>query len=431
MRAILALALKDLRNLSRVRSALFFALVWPLLVAVFFGLIFGGGRTSPAGLPVALVDEDGSPAAAELLAALEANAGLRTRRLDRAAATDLVHKSTLVGAVIVSKGFGEASQRLFYGEPPQVELVIDPSRHAERAMLEGLLAEQGGRRFQKLFSDPDATSPAVAQARQALALAPPGAVAGAADTDRFLGELERFLGTDAARAGGPGAAAGSGGSFTALTVAVTEMRRQDEKGRPPSAFAITFPQGILWGCIGCVMSFAIGLVNERTHGTLVRLRSAPLRPATILAGKGLAAAMGILFVQLLVAGVGAVAFNVRPGSWALLALAAGSVTITFVGLAMLIAAFGRTEQAVSGAGWALMMPLAMLGGAMVPLIAMPAWMLKASDASPIKWALLAYEGAIWRGFTLQEMVLPCTILVAVGTAAFLGGAAMLRRAFDE
>ena len=37
------------------------------------------------------------------------------------------------------------------------------------------------------------------------------------------------------------------------------------------------------------------------------------------------------------------------------------------GVMMLIASLGRTEEAASGAGWAVMMPMAMLGGAMVPL----------------------------------------------------------------
>jgi ABC-2 type transport system permease protein len=428
MRAILAIALKDLRNLSRVRSALFFALVWPLAVAIFFGLIFGGDPSENADVPVALVDEDGSPAAATFLAGLEAQSGLRTMRLQRQSALDGVRRSDLVAAVVVPKGFGPASERLFYGEPPAVELIVDPSRRAERAMLEGLLQGQGAKRFQALFDDPAATRRRVAQARAALATAPPGVVAGAPDLDRFLSEVERFTASEGSRGAANEPASPS---FAPLTVTISEARREERGAQPPSAFAITFPQGILWGCIGCVMSFAIGLVNERTHGTLVRLRSAPLRPAAILAGKALAAALGLLFVQSLVVSVGVLAFDIRPNSWALCALAAVSVTAAFVGLAMLIAGFGRTEQAVSGAGWALMMPLAMLGGAMVPLIAMPAWMLEASNASPIKWALVAYEGAIWRGFTLQEMALPCLVLLAVGAACFLGGTLLLRRAFHE
>ena len=95
---------------------------------------------------------------------------------------------------------------------------------------------------------------------------------------------------------------------------------------------------------------------------------------------------------------------------------------------MLIAALGKTEQAAAGAGWSVMMPLAMLGGGMVPLFAMPAWMAAAGNFSPAKWAILALEGAIWRGFSPQEMLLPCGILILAGIACFAIGTRAFRPA---
>ena len=47
-----------------------------------------------------------------------------------------------------------------------------------------------------------------------------------------------------------------------------------------------------------------------------------------------------------------------------LALAGLSAAICFVGFMMLIASLGKTEQTASGAGWAILMPLSMIGGAM-------------------------------------------------------------------
>lgn len=58
---------------------------------------------------------------------------------------------------------------------------------------------------------------------------------------------------------------------------------------------------------------------------------------------------------------------------------------------------------------------------MVPLFIMPAWMSAAGNFSPAKWAILAFEGAIWRSFSLQEMLLPCGILVLVGIVCFAVG----------
>jgi ABC-2 type transport system permease protein len=74
------------------------------------------------------------------------------------------------------------------------------------------------------------------------------------------------------------------------------------------------------------------------------------------------------------------------------------------------------------------MLMAMFGGGMIPLLFMPAFMRTLSDASPVKWSVLAMEGAIWRGFTLSEMLLPCGILLAVGAVCLAIGTTVLSRA---
>jgi ABC-2 type transport system permease protein len=33
---------------------------------------------------------------------------------------------------------------------------------------------------------------------------------------------------------------------------------------------------------------------------------------------------------------------------------------------------------------------------------------------PVKWGILALEGAIWRGFDLADMLPPCGILLSIG-----------------
>jgi ABC-2 type transport system permease protein len=119
--------------------------------------------------------------------------------------------------------------------------------------------------------------------------------------------------------------------------------------------------------------------------------------------------------------------GVPIGSWVALAAALGSFAFGFTGFMMLISTLGRTEQSVSGAGWAAMMPLAMLGGSMVPLMVMPQWMLKLSNLSPVKWMILAVEGATWRGFTLGDMALPCAILIGFGIVGFVAGAVVITR----
>jgi ABC-2 type transport system permease protein len=53
-----------------------------------------------------------------------------------------------------------------------------------------------------------------------------------------------------------------------------------------------------------------------------------------------------------------------------------------------------------------------------------------SQASPVKWSILSLEGAIWRGFTPTEMLVPCGVLLAIGAAALTLGAMRLARMND-
>ena len=90
---------------------------------------------------------------------------------------------------------------MFYGAPRQIEIGIDPSRQAEASMIEGLLTKHAMSDMQKLFSDPHGSRKMVGL-RARRSLAPPATRRATAPLARFLGELDTFLGTPAAGAGG-------------------------------------------------------------------------------------------------------------------------------------------------------------------------------------------------------------------------------------
>jgi len=425
MAAVLAIALKDLKLLFRVRAAFFFTMVWPLLVAVVFGSLFGGGNRGPSRIAIAVTDEDRTTASTAFVDGLAAREGFDVLRTTDTEARDLVRRGRRIGAILVPKGFGAASEHLFYGASPKVELRIDPARQVETSMLQGFILEQGARRMQTLFDDPGNGEARVAGMLADVRKAPAGAIAGQAALQNMLTSLDTYLAeqkrADAAGAGASGAspkAAGAG--WQPIEIAVSSIERQREG--PANGYQITFPQGMQWGILGCMMSFAVSLAVERSRGTLTRLLMSPAPSWALLAGKGLACYLAILIVQTVLMAIGATFFGVRPSSWLLLGLALVVVPIGFVGIMMFVASLGTTEQGSAGAGWAIMMPMSMLGGGMVPLAVMPEWMQSVSAISPVKWMIVAYEGAIWRGFSLAEMAVPCAILVTIGVVAFALGA---------
>ncbi|MCU0255801.1 MAG: ABC transporter permease [Vicinamibacterales bacterium] len=387
MHGMLALAHKDLTLLVRNKGHLFFSFGWPLIIAFFFGLLFAGPPEGASRLAVALVDEDASDASQALAARLTAAEALTVTPMSREDALAAVRRGRQVAAVIVPPGFGAASQRMFYGEPAQIALAVDPSRRAEASMLEGMLMGAVMQGFERLFTDATYTRRAVDQAMEALETSREP-VPGRPDLERFLGALRAFVDSPAASA--PQAPGATGQAWTPVTITKTDVSVR--RAGPANAFMVTFPQGVLWGVIGCAFGFAMSLVTERTRGTLVRLRVAPLTRAHVLGGKALACFTAILAVEVLLFGIAALALDVIPTSLPLLALAGVSLAIGFVGIMMLISVIGETEQTVGGLAWAILLPMAMFGGGMVPLFVMPGWMQAVSNVSPVKWGILALEG---------------------------------------
>jgi ABC-2 type transport system permease protein len=421
-RAVWALAAKDLRLLSRNRATLFFALGWPILIALFFGYVFGGGGEKGR-IPVVVVDEDGTGEAARLVGRLQAESALQITSAPREEATRLVRQGKRSAAVIVPRGYGEASNRLFHGAPARLELEVDPARMAEGSMIAGILTGAAMQSMQDLFTDPSRTRAMVDRTLGELAAAPPGKRRD--ETSVFLGQLRTFV--DGAPGPEPATGSGSPGrgpGWKPLEIERREVR--NEKVGPRSAFDLTFPQGILWGVIGSALGFALSLVTERTRGTLLRLETSPLSRLDVLLGKALACFLAIAAVETLLLGIGAAFFGIRPASWAMLAAAAIAVATCFVGIMMTVAVLGKTEQSAGGLGWAIMMPLAMFGGGMIPLFVMPSWMQTVSNVSPVKWGILALEGATWRGFSAAEMALPLGVLVLVGLAGLGLGVRLFR-----
>ena len=206
---------------------------------------------------------------------------------------------------------------------------------------------------------------------------------------------------------------------------IVEVRRRSDGWN--NFYEISFPSAIVWGLMACSAAFAISLVKERTAGTLMRLRLAPISRTHVLAGKGLACYIACCAAILLVLTMGRVVFHVRLVSPVNLVLAIACASCCFVGLMMLMSVLGKTEASVGGAGWGVNCVMGMLGGGMVPLMFMPKWMQTAGSVSPVKWAIVALEGAVWRDFTLAQMAMPCGILVGVGLVGFVAGARIFSR----
>lgn len=433
MSAVIALAVKDLRILFRDKASIFFMWIFPVLYGVFFGVIFGGGGDDPKDIPVIMVDEDQSDRSRAFAEKLSNAPEFKLENLPLPEAQAKVKRGNASAYIRLAPGFG-ADGGMFFGEPVSIELGVDPSRRMEIGMIQGILTKYAFQQISTAFTDQGAMLDSLQRSRAAL------------NADADITPIQRgvlstlFNSLDTFAAGmpqltnppdAPPGQAGSGApGFEPVKITLKEVTRETDRTKPRNAggaYAVTFPQAIMWAVMGSAAGFGIGLVIERTKGTLLRLRTSPLSWSQILAGKALACFISTMISMVFLLTIGMVIFGIRPVSWPLLGVAMLCVSCCFVGIMMLLSVVGRTEASAGGIGWAVCSVMAMLGGGMVPLFVMPQWMQQLASISPVKWAILALEGPIWRGFTPAEMLLPCGILMTIGIIGFAAGSTIFRR----
>lgn len=447
MSSVIAIALKDFRLLLRDKGGFFAVFVFPILFAIFFGLIYSGSGGSSGGMRVAVVNEDGgaisrafvtdlrSDGVLRVLPALKDDAGKPITpepALTRAQAEQLLRTGGASAIVVIPQGFERAADSFFSGGSLELETVVDPSRKAEAGMLEGKLNQYGFRVLGSALTDTTRTKKLVSEARTRVAQASDLNPVQKLAISTLLSSVESMqqsgvtLGdTSGGREGSTNALAG----WSPVRVKVSELSADDDKRRPTSSWQVSMPQGVVWGLMGCVLAFTVSIAEERSAGTLRRLRLSPMTRVQVLLGKGLGCAMACVLVQTLLT-VMMLAMGVRVGNWPMFAVAVVLNAAGFAGVMMALAGLLASREGASGIARGVALVLAMIGGGTIPLFFMPGWMQTLSNISPFKWGVLACEGTIWRGMTMQELMLPFGVLIAFAVAGFAIGAAGIGRVMD-
>ncbi len=426
IKAMWNLAKKDWLLLLRDKAALFFTFGFPLIIAIFFGTAFsGGGQTGAISLAVA--DLDNSEASREWIARLQETDALNIKLLPEEQAREQVRKGKQSAMLVIPPGFGKAKGQLFDPDVPEVQLAVSPGSKATRQMLEGMLMAQASQDMQQLMSDTDSMLASVDENITQLESISQEDLP--EDTRIFFNDLKEMLTSlrqleTTEKANGRQDDWDGFQGFTPLLIKHTEIRRDARK--PYNTYAISFPQGMIWGILGVISTFALALVAEVRQGTMARLLSLPLSHGEILGGKALGCFFSLVVVMTLLLALGALFFGIRIQNPAVLLIAIFSSALGFTGLMLLLSVLGRTEKSASGLAWAVLMVLAMTGGGMIPLFAMPRWMVNLGQFSPVQWTVMSFEGALWRDFSVAEVLPYASLLVLLGIAGMLLGGWLFR-----
>lgn len=426
MQALLALVRAELKLHFSNRRAVLLSIVAPILIAAFFGSLFGSD-SKMAGIAVGVVDLDGSPLSQRVVAALQAEASLKTTVTGEADALAQVRAGKLRAVAILPKGLGEQAGGAMFGgvNKPEIVLHYDPSQATVLAVVRGLLAQTLMQEVSRSTLSP--TGLAEMQRQVSGAASMPDAQR--ADLARMFDAIGTVQRHDAAASA---SAPEGGGLSMPYTTREIEAVQSTANAAPVAynSYAHSFAGMGVQFILMAGVDMAVGLLLMRRLGLWKRLRAAPLSRAQLLGSRIVASTLISLIVFTVIYAVAIAAFGVRVlGSWAGFALVLVCFSLLTASFGLLVAALGRTPEATRGLAILATLLMVMLGGAWVPAFIFPEWLQTVSLAVPTRWAVDALDAMTWRGQGFGEALLPSAVML--GFSAVFALVAVWRFRWEE
>ncbi|MGE5290293.1 MAG: ABC transporter permease [Micromonosporaceae bacterium] len=219
------------------------------------------------------------------------------------------------------------------------------------------------------------------------------------------------------------------GVVNTIFSSIVQQANQAASGQPPQ-FHLTSQQvedkslkgiqyvtpGLLGWAIASAGAFgaAITLVTWRQNKLLRRLRLAPIRIGTVVTariGVSLAVALIQMAVFLAIATIPYFGLKLSKDWWMSIPLVACG-TLAFMAIGMFVGSFAKTQQSATTLANLIILPMAFLGGAFIPLDLAPAWIRDASYVMPLRYLVNGMLNVMARGQPAASALPAIGILLA-------------------
>jgi ABC-2 type transport system permease protein len=374
--AFRALVRKDIALFLRDRRALVVSVLTPIVVAAFFGFLFGGtgaGGNVISRMSVGVTDLDDSALTKAVVESLTQDASLEVQVLPEEQARQLVKSGKLRAAFVFPSGFETAATGALVGlgQMPDVKLFYDPSQSMIRPMVAGLLTQHVMQRISR---------------------------------PNFIGSSRPV-------------------PFNLVNTAVTTGPRYNSYAHSFAGMSIQF---ILFMGIDA----GVTLLLMRQEGMWRRLRAAPLSRAVLLGSRVAATTLISMLILTVVYLAACLVFGVRiAGSVPGFVMVAIAFSLLAATTGLMISALGRSVGATRGVAMFSVLILVMLGGAWVPSFIFPEWLQHVTEFVPTRWAVDGLDAMTWRGLPLQSALAPTAILL--GWSALFAAIAVWRFDWED
>jgi ABC-2 type transport system permease protein len=203
-------------------------------------------------------------------------------------------------------------------------------------------------------------------------------------------------------------AAGLHGGYTLTTAQVEDKSLKPIQYLAPGLLGWAIASGGAFGA-------AITLVSWRETKLLRRLRLAPVSTGSIvLARVGVSLAVALVQLAVFIGIATLPYFGLRLSAYwwmAIPVVACG--TLAFMSIGLLVGSFARTQQAATAVANIIILPMAFLGGAFIPLNYAPAWINDVSYAMPLRYLVTGMQDVMARGEGPASALPAIGILLAI------------------
>jgi ABC-2 type transport system permease protein len=166
---------------------------------------------------------------------------------------------------------------------------------------------------------------------------------------------------------------------------------------------------------GGAFGAAITLVSWRENKLLRRLRLAPIGTGSVVlarVGVSLIVAMVQLAVFIAIATLPYFGLKLSAYWWMAIPIVACG-TVAFMSIGLLVGSFAKTQQAATAIANMIILPMAFLGGAFIPLNYAPSWINSVSYVMPLRYLVTGMQDVMARGEGPASALPAIGILLAI------------------
>ncbi len=351
---ILTILKKDLRLYFSDKKGIVITFLLPIIMITLFAFAFGGvvkKKSAPKPISVLVVDKDVTTASQALITKLNAIPAIDLIPTEEEEALTLVRKGKNTAVLLFGKGFSEA---VATDTKLPIELKYDAARDLQMQIIHSILKEG------------------------------------------FNYHL------------------GKGDVINTVTINTTSVIKEASTKAHPGLVQAVGGTAIMM-LLFSIAAIGGGLLDEKEAGTLKRLLIAPVKPFDILLSK-MGTAMVVSILQLTAMFVFAwLAFGL-PIFMDIVTLLLLIFCISFA-----VSSFGvflvstvKTRQQLQGMSTLIIILMSAIGGSMIPISMMPAFMQNIAVISVNYWGIEGFFDIFWRQLPLLEILPKMGILLAIG-----------------